>query len=294
MPPRVDAVIPTFNAPPERLAAAVASALAVPLVDRVIVVDDGSDPPARLGGAAGRVRLVRQENAGPSAARNTGLDLVTADYAVLLDDDDVLIPDGVAAMVGLAGRHGAAAAVAARFEAHPSGEVQRKDVPPEYGDAVLSKPGDVFRPIAIFGASGMLVGRRALDAGLRFDPDLCIGEDRDFLRRAADLGPIVVSSVPALTVRIHDGGRNLSSPAYLARRTRDHLRLLDRYGATDAAPGLRDQTRWLLNALARQPVEAFDSRSFKELAAAARARGWPVPLKSRVRAMLRSLRVHAP
>src|SRR5688572_29369181 len=46
---RVDAVIATYNAPPARLAEAIGSCLASPLVGRVIVVDDGSEPPASLG-----------------------------------------------------------------------------------------------------------------------------------------------------------------------------------------------------------------------------------------------------
>ena len=57
----------------------------------VIVIDDGSDPPA-MPRTDERVRLVRQANAGPSAARNAGLDHVSKPIAVFLDADDVLLP----------------------------------------------------------------------------------------------------------------------------------------------------------------------------------------------------------
>lgn len=63
----------------------------------VIVVDDGSpDDVAGTVRAAAvedpRVTLVRQANAGPSAARNTGIRLARAPYLTFVDGDDTLPP----------------------------------------------------------------------------------------------------------------------------------------------------------------------------------------------------------
>jgi succinoglycan biosynthesis protein ExoW len=64
----------------------------------VVVVDDSSPLPAesevaKLGGAAARldIRVIRQPNAGPAAARNRGLDALGPDIArvAFLDSDDV-------------------------------------------------------------------------------------------------------------------------------------------------------------------------------------------------------------
>ena len=47
----------------------------------------------------GRVSCIHQENAGPGAARNTGLTQATGDYLLFIDSDDLLLPDALEAMV---------------------------------------------------------------------------------------------------------------------------------------------------------------------------------------------------
>jgi glycosyltransferase involved in cell wall biosynthesis len=282
---RVDVVIPTYNAPPDRLADAVRSGLRSAKVGRVIVVDDGSEPAAALPeelAREARVVLVRQENAGPSAARNRGLDLVHGEFALLLDDDDRLEGRGVEALLEAADEHGAWAVVAARFE--QAGEVcVLRGVPPQWAGGVLPAAEDVFWPTAIFGASGLLVRRAALEKGVRFDPGLMIGEDRDFLRRVGDLGPIAVCARPVLTVALHEQSKgNLTSASRLSRRVADHVVILERHHSARSDAALKAATVWLLNQVAKQ--RPMDEGAWERLAWAARARGWRVPLKARLRA----------
>lgn len=66
----------------------------------IICVDDGStdSSPIILSEAAAkdpRIRVVRQENGGLSAARNTGLRHATAPYITFVDSDDWLEPDAI-------------------------------------------------------------------------------------------------------------------------------------------------------------------------------------------------------
>lgn len=283
---RIEAVIPTHNAPSERLAAAIKSCLACEGMGRVVVVDDGSAEAVDAGGVPSVV-VVRQENKGPSAARNAGARECKADLVLFLDDDDEAIAEGVARMVALAEEHNAAAVVAARVNLKPGGQTVRKDVPEEWAGRKIPDPGDVFRPIAIFGASGVLVHRRVFEQGIWFDERLWHGEDREFLRKVASKGAVVVSPEPATRVRIHEGADNLSGVKHMSRWVRDHLILLDRYRDQKSQYHLREQSVWLANAAAKARVERD---AWNGLVAAMNERGWPVPIKARLRRLLKGAR----
>lgn len=96
----IDVIIPTYNAG-DLLADAldsVAAQLRPPR--RVLVVDDGSTDDAVYRCTVGRsnVTVIRQPNAGVSAARNTGAAASQADALLFLDQDDMLTPSGLATL----------------------------------------------------------------------------------------------------------------------------------------------------------------------------------------------------
>lgn len=95
-PPTVAVIIPTFNHA-RFLPAAIGSVLGQTRPpDEIVVVDDGSsDDPASAVAAYVGVKLVRQENQGPSAARNLGLRHIEADYVTFLDADDIFLPTAI-------------------------------------------------------------------------------------------------------------------------------------------------------------------------------------------------------
>jgi len=192
----VSVVIPVHNGA-AHLAAAVASAAAqVPPPAEIVVVDDGStDGSAAIAaGCAGPVRVLRQDRAGPAAARNAGLALARGDAVAFLDHDDAWPP-------------GSLAALAAALDAPPPADLA-------YGRVRLI--GDGLPPPEA-PATGRLEGyavtlgaaliRRALFARIgTFEPTLEIGEDLDWLMRAREHG-CAIATIAAVTLwhRVHPG-----------------------------------------------------------------------------------------
>lgn len=90
----ISAVIPAYNAA-RFIRRAINSVLAQTRpVGEVLVVDDGScDGTADLVEEYGRpVRVIRQANAGPSAARNNGARVAAGEWIAFLDADDAWLP----------------------------------------------------------------------------------------------------------------------------------------------------------------------------------------------------------
>lgn len=76
-------------------------------IDEIIVVDDGSTDncPSILAEYASRLpqmHILRQENGGLSAARNTGLTHATGQYLAFVDSDDFLAPQMFAQLLAIA------------------------------------------------------------------------------------------------------------------------------------------------------------------------------------------------
>lgn len=95
MPPRVSFVIPSYNAA-ATIRATIESVLCQTYRDfEVLVVDDGStDKTAPVVRSFGHdVRYLYQPNQGLAAARNTGIRATTGEVLVLLDADDMWMPD---------------------------------------------------------------------------------------------------------------------------------------------------------------------------------------------------------
>lgn len=102
----VAVVIPVYNTAPEFIETSIASALAQTYPDVVVyVVDDGSTRQSTRQALAtlesrSRVTVLRQENAGAGAARNTAIEAAAdARFVFPLDSDDWVDPGYVAAAV---------------------------------------------------------------------------------------------------------------------------------------------------------------------------------------------------
>src|ERR1022692_1130349 len=97
----VSVVIPTFNAA-QYIGLAVESVLAQSVkIHEICVVDDGSTDQTQqvLEKFGKRIRSFKQDNQGPSAARNRALDEVTGDVIIFLDADDTLDRNAARALI---------------------------------------------------------------------------------------------------------------------------------------------------------------------------------------------------
>ncbi|MGH8550017.1 MAG: glycosyltransferase [Methylococcales bacterium] len=100
---KVTVIVPAYNAA-QYVSAAIDSVLGQTYKNiEVIVVDDGStDQTEEVVRRYGhQVRYIRQDNGGPSKARNTGIRAADSKLLAILDADDVWLPEKILAQVDL-------------------------------------------------------------------------------------------------------------------------------------------------------------------------------------------------
>lgn len=107
--PVLSLVLPVYNVAPWLPACLDSIAAQTRQPDEIIAVDDGAtdESPRILADYATllpQMRIVRQENAGLSAARNTGLARATGEWLAFLDSDDRLAPAHCEYALGMAQR----------------------------------------------------------------------------------------------------------------------------------------------------------------------------------------------
>ncbi|MBX2882576.1 MAG: glycosyltransferase [Granulosicoccus sp.] len=93
---RISAIIPTWNRA-STLERAVTSVLGqTKAVEEIIVVDDGSiDATQTVLDKFSTLKILHQQNAGVSAARNAGIRAAKGDWIALLDSDDEWLPEKI-------------------------------------------------------------------------------------------------------------------------------------------------------------------------------------------------------
>ena len=95
----ISAIIPVYNTPSEFLKQCVESLTGQTYTDsEILIIDDGSKPETAelcdsLALQDSRIRVIHQENKGPSIARNTGLKHVRGEFITFVDSDDSLKPN---------------------------------------------------------------------------------------------------------------------------------------------------------------------------------------------------------
>lgn len=196
--PHVAVVIPAWRAA-ATLPATIASARAQKGAQvEVIVVDDGSDDDSGSVAKAAGARVIRQDNAGPAAARNRGVASTDAPFIAFLDADDRFLPGKLAAQLAALSDCDAEAAFTDVVL------VRDADTPEERGGACGSRrkgPGAVPERLDLdhlllgnpLVCSSAVVKREAFEAAGGFDPDpvLVACEDYDLWLKLAARRPLL-------------------------------------------------------------------------------------------------------
>jgi glycosyltransferase involved in cell wall biosynthesis len=199
---RISVIIPVYNG--ERfLAEAIQSVLDQTLPpDEIIVVDDGStDDSATIVAqmaavAAVPIRLVRQANQGPAAARNVGLSLAVGELIAFQDADDRWLPGKLARQATLMRQHDGAQAVI--------GYAQLTSVQP---GTTLEQP--LGQPGLILLLQASLFRRSLFERVDGFDPTLRGDEDIEWFMRLLE-HPIEILVQPEVVVIYYRHAANLT------------------------------------------------------------------------------------
>lgn len=214
--PSVSVVIPTYNRA-RFIGAAVASIRAQTYpCHEIVIVDDGSrdDTAAVVAALGDGIRYIGQDNAGPSAARNRGIQEARGDLVAFLDTDDRWLPDKLMLQVQAMQRDPAIALVCADM-AIEDGEGQRlvdsnfakRGMLPMFerlGGAAIPNAPRLLLQVNFVNTSTVLARRELLQSLGGFDRRLRYGEDLElWLRIAARHAIACVPSVQEIRVE-HD------------------------------------------------------------------------------------------
>ena len=174
----------------------------------IVVVDDGStDATAAVAGRYPAVRLLRQPNAGLSAARNAGLGLARGDYLVFLDADDRLLPDALRHGLESLARHPEAAFTSGHFRyIRADGSTQQ-----EFAQEPLECPPyeGMLRGNYIGMHSTVMFRRAIFDAVGTFDTSLRSCEDYDLYMRITRRYPVARHDALVAEYRRHDASMSV-------------------------------------------------------------------------------------
>jgi glycosyltransferase involved in cell wall biosynthesis len=125
--PQISIIVPVYRAE-KTLETCVNSVLAQTFGDwELILVDDGSDDESgrmcdTFSAADARIKVIHQQNAGVSAARNAGIAEASGDWIAFLDSDDWLEPQMYETLLNEMHKTGADTAGCGHWNVFPSGK----------------------------------------------------------------------------------------------------------------------------------------------------------------------------
>ena len=276
--PKVSVVIPTYNMA-RFLPEAIESVLGQPFQDfEVIVVDDGStdNTQAVVARFGSRIRYVRQQNAGPSAASNHGDEVAEGEYLLNLDADDVVMEGALEKAISVMDSAPDAGFCYGQVR-YMDEEGRELELAREWPDrSGLMTARQVILELLNFRyilPSAVLFRRTCFREVGRYDGTLGYGEDSELFARMARRYPVAYIAEPLAWRRKHKGG--ITAILDLDRQELAWMKILE--GAKDpSAFGLSRQRLafYVYLALARQAY-GTGMRTTRRYLLKAVAHRWP-------------------
>jgi glycosyltransferase involved in cell wall biosynthesis len=213
--PKVSIIIATYNRA-NLLPATIESVLQQRFQDfDVIVVDDGSTDGTEQALQPYRDHLfyIRQDNCGPSAARNTGVKIARAPWIAIQDSDDLCAPNYLDSLYGFASAHQDCGMVFANGAYLGGKQHNRETIIPSAKSSRLAAQGvrleDLFEK-SIVRLQASLISKACYDAIGGHDESLRISMDLDLAFRILMRYPVAYLDDVVFYYRKHEGniGRN--------------------------------------------------------------------------------------
>lgn len=196
--PLVSVVIPTYNRA-NIVCRAIDSVLGQTYRNvEVIVVDDGStdDTQARLRAYGDKVRIIVQENKGPTLAYNQGIASSKGELVAFLDSDDYWLPTKLARQVELLEKAGPSvpcclcSVMIVYNDGTKRSTFKTANIIPQYTAGLWLNPAEVLITRMVIFAQAVLIRREVLERAGYFNEAFPLySEDHEFQLRLSLEGP---------------------------------------------------------------------------------------------------------
>jgi len=228
--PKVSVVMPVYNG--ERfLRESLDSVFAQTFQDfELLCIDDGSadNSVTVLEQYGSRLRVVRQQNAGQSAARNAGVALAKGEYVAFLDQDDLWYPSKLAGQVTTLEADNQVVLVHCNFDRIDENGRMLQEAAGlvERSSALASSMGELIGEALIF-PSAMMIRKDAYQRSGGFCSELQGFEDFDLIARLKQQGAFVMLNERGMAYRVHGQGFTRAGGLHIIRSREKFLRRME-------------------------------------------------------------------